>query len=72
MAGESLEAGRDWKKDPAFPCNLPSLAETIYFFHKSMKFFWVLFEGSLGTEFHPHFFLLAWPSCSLQRFGRGR
>jgi hypothetical protein len=48
------------------------LQETIYFFHKSMKFFWVLFDGSLGTEFHPPFFLLALHSSGLQTFKRER
>jgi hypothetical protein len=35
-----------------------------------MKFFGILFNGSLRTEFHPAFFLLALHCRALQTFKR--
>jgi hypothetical protein len=39
------------------------LQKAIYFFHESMKFFGILFNGGSRTEFHPAFFLLALHCC---------
>ena len=46
------------------------LQKTVYFLDQGMKFFRVLFKGSLGTEFHPVFLLLVLHACGLQAFKR--
>lgn len=46
------------------------LQKTVYLLNQGMKFFGVLFNGSLGTEYHPAFFLLVLQHCGLQAFKR--